>query len=266
MADATSAYAGSIPAEYDNKLGPMLFEPNARELAGRLPKSASRVLEIAAGTGIASRHLLAHLGPDASLVVTDLQPAMLDVAASKVGGDPRVTLRQVDAHTLPFGDAAFDVVVCQFGLMFLSDPGVGLREIRRVLVDGGVLLLSTWGSLADNPVARIALEEVQRALPDAPPFLVTPFTMHDADAVIELLHAAGFTYVQSNAIELTAESPSAYAAATGILCGSPTYTQLQQRGITDPRALIDVVAARLAREGGFAPMRLPMRANLFTVQ
>ena len=265
MADPAFAYAGSIPAEYDSKLGPLLFEPHAREIAGRLPATASRVLEIAAGTGIASRHLLAHLGPQASLVVTDLQPAMLDLAAEKVGSDPRATLQQADAHALPFTNDEFDVVVCQFGLMFM-DPELGLREIRRVLSGSGVLLLNTWGSLDENPIARLAQEEVRRALPDAPPFLAMPFTMHDADAVIELLHAAGFTYVQSNSIELIAESPSAYAAATGMLCGSPTYTQLQQRGVTDPRALIDAVAARLAREGGFAPMRLPMKANLFTAQ
>jgi hypothetical protein len=53
MADPAFAYAGSIPAEYDSKLGPLLFEPHAREIAGRLPATASRVLEIAAGTGIA---------------------------------------------------------------------------------------------------------------------------------------------------------------------------------------------------------------------
>lgn len=266
MADHAPAYAGTIPAQYDAKLGPMLFEPHARDLASRLPASSSRVLETAAGTGIVSRHLLERLGPTASLVVTDLQPGMLDVAARKIGQDPRVDIRQADALALPFDDRVFDVVVCQFGLMFFPDPVAALREARRVLTSDGVLLLSTWGSLADNPVGRIAYEEVSRVLSDAPTFLVRPFTMHDTEDVTDLLHRAGFTYVQSTTVELMAESPSAYAAAMGMLCGSPTFMQLQERGIEDPRSLVDAVSARLAREGGFAPMRLPMKAHVFTAR
>jgi ubiquinone/menaquinone biosynthesis C-methylase UbiE len=266
MADQAAAFAGTIPAQYDAKLGPMLFEPYAREIASRIPAAASRVLEIAAGTGIVSRHLLDRLGPASTLVVTDLQPGMLDVAAHKIGQDPRVDIRRADALALPFGPQEFDVVVCQFGLMFFADPVAGLREARRVLTFDGVLLLSTWGSLEDNPVGRIAYEAVSQVLKDAPAFLVKPFSMHDTAAVTDLLHRAGFTYVQAASVELVAESPSAYAAAMGMLCGSPTFTQLQERGIEDPRGLVDAVSARLAREGGFAPMRLPMQAHVFTAQ
>ena len=75
-----------------------------------------------------------------------------------------------------------------------------------------------------------------------------------------VLHVAGFSYVHSAVVDLVAESPSAHAAAMGVMCGTPMFTQLQERGIDDPRGLVDAVAARLAREGGFAPMRLPMRA------
>lgn len=267
MTEPSSALAASIPEQYDSKLGPMLFEPYARELAARMPATATRVLEVAAGTGIATRALLSTLPSTASLMVTDLQPGMLDLAADKVGRDPRVELRPADALALPFGDHEFDVVVCQFGVMFFRDTLAGLREIRRVLTPDGVLLMSTWSSLADNPIARVAFEEVLRALPDdTPPFLTTPFCMDDAEAVTELLHAAGFTYVQSAVVDQTGESASAHAAAMGLLCGSPVRLQLQERGIEDPRRLVDAVAARLAREGGFAPMRLPMRAIVFTAQ
>jgi len=267
MADSAPAFAGSIPAVYDSKLGPMFFEPHARDLADRLPPAATRVLETAAGTGIVSRHLLARLGPAASLIVTDLQQAMLDVAVRKIGQDPRVEFRQADAVSLPFDDDQFDVVVCQFGVMFFQDTPAGLREARRVLTRDGVFLLSTWGSLEDNPIPRIAHEEVQRAFPESPPpFLTIPFGMHDADAVTGMLHDAGFTYVQAHCVEFAAESPSAYAAAMGMMCGSPMLTQLQERVIDDPRGLVDTVSARLAREGGFAPMRLPMKAHVFTAQ
>ena len=246
----STAFAGAIPAQYESRLVPMFFEPYARDLAVRVPSHAVRVLEVAAGTGVVSRAVLVRLGPEASLTVTDLQQGMLDVAANTLGDDPRVLIRQADAMALPFDDHQFDVVVCQFGVMFFPDKVAGLRQLRRMLAPGGVLLMSTWGSLEANPIARIAHEEVERALPDAPPpFLTIPFGLHDADAVTALLHEAGFGDVHSDVVDLTAESPSAHAAAMGLMCGSPMFTQLQARGIDDPRRLVDL-RVRPARARG----------------
>ena len=267
MADQAPSFAGSMPAQYDNKLVPMVFDPFARDLAGRLPPTAVRVLETAAGTGIVSRYLLEKLGPNATLVVTDVQESMLDLARVRLGGHARLEIRAADASQLPFPDRDFDAVVCQFGLMFLPDLLAGLREARRVLTDDGVLLCSTWASLAENPVARLVQDEVARSLPDdPPPFLATPFGLHDVDAVTDLLHQAGFSYVRTERVELTAESETAHHAATGLICGTPISTQLQERGVTDPREIIERAAAALADAGGLAPMRLPMQAIVFTAQ
>ncbi len=267
MTEDTPSFAGSIPVDYEARLVPMFFEPYARDVAARLPARASRVIETAAGTGVVARHLLERLDAEATMVVTDLQDAMLAVARKRMGNDPRVTIHAADAVDLPYDDRSFDLVVCQFGLMFFSDKLAGLREARRVLTPDGTLLLSTWGSLDDNPVAAITQEEVTRAFPEAPPpFLQVPFGMHDPDVVVDLLHGGGFSYVTSDVVSLEAVSPSAHHAAVGLLCGSPMFTQLQERGLDDPRGLIDTLAARLARAGGFAPMRLPMKAFVFTAR
>ena len=267
MSDRAPSFAGSIPAQYDSKLVPMFFEPFAREMATRLPSSATRVLETAAGTGVASTYLLERLGRDGSLVVTDLQDGMLEFARVRLAGDARAEVRAADAMSLPFGDRSFDVVVCQFGLMFLPDPLTGLREARRVLTSDGVLLLSTWSSLADNPVSRTVHEVLAEAFPDDPPqFLTRPYAMHDPRAVTDLMHEAGFGYVRSETIASTAESETAHHAATGLLFGTPLFTQLQERGVTDLGALVERAAARLADAGGLAPMRLPMQAIIFTAQ
>lgn len=260
------AFTGSGAEHYDTRLGPMFFEPYARDLVARVPAHAERILEVAAGTGVVSHHLVQALRPGATLVVTELQEGMLQVARSRLADDPRVECRQADALALPFADHSFHVVVCQFGLMFFADKAAGLREMRRVLTPDGTLLLSTWCSLDDNPIARCANEELARAMPDAPPpFFHVPFGLHNLDAVTTLLRGAGFSYVRADLVELVGESPSAHSAALGLMCGTPMYAQLQERG-ADVRRLVDLVSARLAREGGFAPMRLPMKALVFTAQ
>ena len=90
------------------------------------------MLEIACGTGILTRRLRAALPKDAELVATDLNPAMLDRARETLAGAD-VHWRTADAAALPFKDATFDAVVCQFGYMFLPDRATGFAEARRVL-------------------------------------------------------------------------------------------------------------------------------------
>jgi len=121
MSDIDKIFGGSIPKLYDEYLVPLIFEPYAADLVNRLrSRSLSRVLEIAAGTGVVTRALASGLVEDVSIVATDLNQAMLD-HASAVGTKRAVEWRQADAMALPFADATFDAVVCQFGVMFFPD-------------------------------------------------------------------------------------------------------------------------------------------------
>src|SRR5581483_8636803 len=116
--DTDKAFAGSIPALYQRLLGPLLFEPYAADLAARLADmTEGRALETAAGTGVLTRALLARLPEAVAVVATDLNQAMLDHAATLPAPRP-VERRQADACALPFPDATFDAVACQFGVMF----------------------------------------------------------------------------------------------------------------------------------------------------
>jgi len=115
------AFGGSIPEVYDALLVPLIFAPYAADLATRLaPMRAQRVLEIAAGTGAATRALDATLPGDVGIVATDLNAAMIERARA-VGTVRDVDWREADAMDLPFPDATFDAVVCQFGAMFFPD-------------------------------------------------------------------------------------------------------------------------------------------------
>ena len=138
MVATDKVFAGSIPEIYDRFLVPLIFEPYATDLAGRIAGMKPRhVLETAAGTGVLTRALASRLAGDARIVATDLNQPMLDHAAAQQPPDRRLTWQQADALALPFEDRTFDVVACQFGAMFFPDKVQGYREARRVLKPGG---------------------------------------------------------------------------------------------------------------------------------
>ena len=133
MTEIDKVFAGSIPELYDTYLVPLIFEAYAIDLAERAAALAPKtILETAAGSGVVTRALASRLASDASYVVTDLNQPMLDYAAIKQGSDDRITWRQADALDLPFHDASFDAVVCQFAVMFFPDKVASHAEARRV--------------------------------------------------------------------------------------------------------------------------------------
>src|SRR2546423_13452034 len=131
MSDSDKVFAGSVPKIYDTYLVPLIFEPYAADLVNRLrSRSLSRILEIAAGTGVVTRALASVLSEGVSIVATDLNQAMLD-QASVIGTKRKVEWRHADAMQLPFPDGTFDAVVCQFGGMFFPDRPKAFSEPRR---------------------------------------------------------------------------------------------------------------------------------------
>jgi ubiquinone/menaquinone biosynthesis C-methylase UbiE len=134
MLETDKVFAGSIPENYDRYMVPLIFEPYAADIARRAPSLSPRtVLETAAGSGVVTRALAPKLLPGASYIVTDLNQPMVDYAASRQASDTRIKWRQADALALPFENAAFDLVCCQFGAMFFPDRISSYREARRVL-------------------------------------------------------------------------------------------------------------------------------------
>jgi ubiquinone/menaquinone biosynthesis C-methylase UbiE len=137
-----TAFTGNIPEFYEIYLVPLIFAPYAENLATRAAgRQPSRVLEIAAGTGVVARCLATQLAPDISLIATDLNQAMLDHAAM-VGTVRRIEWRQADAMALPFPDGTFDLVVCQFGAMFSPNREQAYAEARRLLRPGGAFIFN----------------------------------------------------------------------------------------------------------------------------
>jgi SAM-dependent methyltransferase len=261
MTDAHAQFKGSIPDFYDRCLGPFLFEPFAADLVRRLTAAPkARVLEIACGTGVLTRRLRAALPADAELVATDLNAAMLDRARQELPGAD-IHWRTADAAALPFKDATFDAVVCQFGYMFLPDPATGLAEARRVLRAGGTLLANVWAPLEDNPAAAIVHQTAGRMFEDNPPrFLLVPYGKLSGETMRALALAAGFANVALTRVTVLGTSSSAREVATGFAKGTPLSLEIQERG-GDLDAAAAAFYQALAPHGG-APFRSPLAADV----
>jgi ubiquinone/menaquinone biosynthesis C-methylase UbiE len=261
-----SKFAGDIPEFYDRKLVPLLFEPYAVDLAKRVARLKPRkVLEVAAGTGVATRRLLDVLPRDCAVTATDLNEPMLDQARLRVGRDPRVTFRQADALNLPFDDGAFDAVVCQFGLMFFPDKPQGMHEFHRVLSKSGHLLLNVWDSLRTNPPARTANDVIGEFFSEDPPrFWNIPYGCHDVKELRRLANAAGFASIDIVTLPIEGISPSAKDAAEGLVRGTPIANSILERA---PKKIDEIVRRTrecLAAEYGASPLRIPLQAHVLT--
>jgi ubiquinone/menaquinone biosynthesis C-methylase UbiE len=268
VSSGDTVFTGSIPALYDRYLGPLLFSPFARDTADRVAAlQPARVLETAAGTGIVTEALAERLPASVTLVATDLNQAMIDHAAAKLALK-RVALRQADALALPFADGSFDVVVCQFGVMFFPDKVAGYREARRVLAPGGRFALSVWDSLDHNPITRTVVEAATARYPHNPPrFLArTPHGHSDAGVLRRDLMAAGFDSVLVETVTLPSRAPSAEHAATGLCQGTPMRGEIEALDPTGVAATTDAAAAALRSAYGTGAIEAPMQAVVVTAQ
>lgn len=264
MTNTDSRFVGSIPEIYESRLGPTLFVPYADDIAARTRAlgSVGRVLETAAGTGIVTRALSRAL-PEATIVATDLNDAMLKVAAAH-HSSPSVTWRQADAQALPFGDAEFDAVVCQFGLMFLPDKPAGLREARRVLRPGGHLLFNVWDRLEKNPLSHALGEAVAAQFPGDPPGFLSrgPFGWHDPEEISRHVVAAGFTNVALHTVEKVTTVASLSVVAHGLCQGSPLRGEIEARAPGRLDAITAAVEKALVARYGAGAIENRMSAHV----
>ncbi len=257
----TVAFTESVPVNYDRYLGPMLFEPYANDIVNRVKfREGMRVLEVACGTGIVTRKLRELLPKSATIVATDLSEPMLDFARRNLNGTGGVEWQQADAMALPFADESFDLVVCQFGLMFMPDKLAALSEARRVLAAGGQLLLNTWDRLERNDFSYVTHTTQMRFFPADPlMFFETPFGLHDGEQLRSWLEAAGYTHITVRPVNLPSMSASAADAAKGLVQGTPLVVAIKERG-GNMEAITHAVAEALASEFGKAPTRGRMSA------
>jgi len=244
-------------------MGPLLFEPYAKLVAEHCAVlHPNRILETAAGTGIVTRAVHRAV-PQAQIVATDVNPAMLEYAANTLKSET-VSFRSANAQDLPFDAGSFDIVLCQFGVMFFPDRVRANREARRMLRPGGHFLLVTFDRLELNPVPKAAEDAVNALFPHNPLEYMErgPFCYADPVRIKDDLLTAGFTDVEIEAIKLSSRVKSR-DAAQGLIFGSPFRSEIERR---DPSVLdraFEAVAQALAQWDG---KDVPMSAHLATAR
>jgi len=269
MADASDkVFTGSIPRIYEDQLVPLIFQPYAVDLAQRVAaRSPSRVLEIAAGTGVVTRRLAAALPEGVPIVATDLNQAMLD-QASQVGTGRPVEWRRADAMQLPFEEATFDAVVCQFGAMFFPDKAQAFAEARRVLRPGGAFVFSVWDRIEDNEFADVVTMALASLFPADPPrFLArTPHGYHDTAAVARDLARGGFSAPpRITTLAAVSRAVAPRVPAIAFCQGTPLRSEIEARDAARLADATDVAADALARRFGTGSVEGKMQAHVIAV-
>jgi ubiquinone/menaquinone biosynthesis C-methylase UbiE len=262
MVATDKVFSGSIPEIYDRLMVPLIFEPYARDLAGRVAKAnPGRVLETAAGTGVLTRALAAQLPANAHVTATDLNDPMLAHAKTRLS-DARVAWQQADALALPFDSSSFDAVACQFGAMFFPDRVKGYAEARRVLKPGGRFFFSVWDKIADNEFADVVTQALADVFPHDPPRFMarTPHGYHDQDQIRSDLKAAGFTDVAIDAVEHKSPAPSPREAAIAYCQGTPLRSEIEARGAPGLQAATERAVEALTRRFGNGAIEGKIRA------
>ena len=268
-ANADKAFTGAIPRLYETHLVPLIFAPYATDLANRLlARPLRRVLEIAAGTGVVTRALAATLADDVAIVASDLNQEMLDHATAL--GTPRpVEWRRADAMELPFAEATFDAVICQFGWMFFPDKAKAFAEARRVLAPGGVLVFSVWDRIEDNEFADVVTDALASLFPQDPPrFLArTPHGYHDFRVVQRDLADGGFA--RSARVDTLAErsrAASANVPAIAYCQGTPLRNEIEARKTRSLADATDAAAQAIARRFGATDVDGKIQAHIITIE
>jgi ubiquinone/menaquinone biosynthesis C-methylase UbiE len=188
-------YAGSAPENYERYFVPVIGAPLARDLVDIASlRPGERVLDVACGTGVVTRLAAERVGPTGSVAGSDVNPGMLAVARSAFPTGSSVHWYETSAEAMPLPDDNFDVVFCQMGLQFFPNKLAALREMRRVLADGGRLAVNVPGPTP--AMFSVLADALARHIdPEIASFAHLVFSLHDSGELQDLLEDAGFREV-----------------------------------------------------------------------
>lgn len=262
-------FSGSIPLLYEKYMVPLIFEQYAIDLVSRvILRQPLRVLEIAAGTVVVTRLLSRMLLPASSIIATDINQAMIDEAAA-VNKSCDIQWQRTDASQLPFADESFDLVVCQFGVMFFPDKPKVFSEVRRVLRPKGAFIFNVWDKIEQNEFAQTVSLALERVFPDDPPRFMArvPHGYNEIDVIEGHLLEAGFERKPGvTTVEAISRAESPYIAAIAYCQGTPLRNEIEAR---DPARLLEATQtaeAAIRSEFGGGEIEGKIQAHVIIVE
>jgi len=259
-------FSGSVPELYDTLLVPLIFEAYADDLVARLRDlDASSILEVAAGSGVVTRAMVAGLPDSTMITATDLNQPMVDHAVS-IGTERPVIWQAADVMALPYEDGSFDAVVCQFGVMFFPDKAAAYAEVARVLRPNGVFVFNVWDRIEDNEFADVVTNAVAELWPDDPPAFLsrTPHGYYDEPTIqAHLAEGAFATPARFDALEVRSRAASCETPAIAYCQGTPLRNEIEAR---DPDRLVEATEwATDALRDRFGPTDLDSKIRGYVV-
>ena len=236
------------PAEgYESYMVPALFRPWATKLIQAAdPRPGARVLDVGCGTGIVARQIASRLGSGGKVTGLDLSANMLAVArAAAVRDGVVIEWREGNAEKLPFPESSFDLVLCQFTLMFIADKATALKEMRRVTTANGRVLVSVWQGLDQHPFYLTLDNVIQQRLGMSA--LHEIFALGNADDLHALLEGAGFRRVEIKPLSMTARVPNPEGFLAGeIEVDTAAIPSMQHLAAEARQAIVEAISADMA--------------------
>ena len=252
---------GSGPEIYEMVFVPaMMGEWAPRVMALANPQPGERVLDVACGTGALTRAVAKSIGPNGRVVGLDLSSEMLAVGC-KITLDPSsaapIEWREGDVSAIPIENETFDIVFCNFGLMFFPDRVAALKEMRRVLKPNGRLALAVWGSISKCPGQMAMKESWERHFTDHAGLFDAQHSLSDPETVLLLLQEAGFKDISVQPVMgvVRLASPGHLARSYGAMAGI-------QADETTRTEVIDDISAALQSYAGAEGLEYPIEAIL----
>jgi ubiquinone/menaquinone biosynthesis C-methylase UbiE len=219
------------------------FVVDLLEIAALQP--GERVLDLACGTGVIARHAAAVVGESGQVTGLDINAGML-AAARAMPPESGAVIKWIEgsATALDLRSASFDAILCQQGLQFFPDRDTALREMLRVLVPGGRVVLSVWRSPSPYNVAvgealdRFTTSEI------ATKYRASR-TVPNAESLHRMIVAAGFRSVEIHPRTVTIHQPGIEAFVLGHLSSSPVAGAIAAMSNEDRAAFAQHVKTRL---------------------
>lgn len=192
MSDMWNAVAGGWEdnAEFVDR---HMAQATARLLDAADVGEGDDVLDVATGPGGAGIAAALRVGERGHVVLSDVAPAMVEVAARRSAGMPQITTSVFDELEIGEPDESFDAVISRHGLMFVDPPADAVREAARVLRQGGRYAAATWGAREDNPWLGAILDAVgeQFGVEFPPPGIAGPFSLATPESLAQALRDGG---------------------------------------------------------------------------